>query len=154
MRVVRITKNFISKVSWNILKGMKYKKTIDARSFSHETLEEMRMSAVKRVAEGESPEAVAMGLGINRRTIYCWLMDYHYGGVAALKAKPLLGAPRKLDAVQMERLANIVRDENSLQRKFESALWTLALIREVIKSEFDVALSEVSTGRLMKRQTF
>jgi transposase len=133
---------------------MKCKKTIDARAFSHATLEEMRTSAVKRVADGESPEAVAVGLGVNRRTMYRWLANYHYGGANALKAKPIPGAPRKLGATQMERLARIVRDENPLQRKFEYALWTLAMIRELIRREFDVAISEVSVGRLMKRLGF
>jgi hypothetical protein len=47
---------------------MRCKKTIDARSYSHETLEQLRLDAVKRVEAGESPEAVATGLGINRRT--------------------------------------------------------------------------------------
>ena len=37
---------------------MKCKKTIDARSYSHQTLEENRISAVRRVEAGESPEAV------------------------------------------------------------------------------------------------
>lgn len=52
---------------------MKWKKTIDARSYSHQALEEMRISAVRRVEAGESPEAVVVGLGMNRRTIYRWL---------------------------------------------------------------------------------
>jgi hypothetical protein len=46
------------------------KKTVDARSYSHEMLERLRRDAVKRVEDGESPEAVVAGLGLNRRTIY------------------------------------------------------------------------------------
>ena len=46
---------------------MRCKKAIDARAYSHEMLEQMRRDAVKRVEKGESPEAVAAGLGINRR---------------------------------------------------------------------------------------
>ena len=52
---------------------MRCKKTIDARAYSHETLEQLRRDAVKRVENGESPEAVAAGLGINRRTLARWL---------------------------------------------------------------------------------
>jgi DNA invertase Pin-like site-specific DNA recombinase len=52
---------------------MKCKKTIDARSYKHDMLEQMRRDAVKRVEAGESPEVVAAGLAINRRTIYRWL---------------------------------------------------------------------------------
>lgn len=133
---------------------MKCKKTTDARKYSHTTLEEMRLDAVRRVESGESPEAVAQGLSINRRTMYRWLEAYHYGGEDALKAKPIPGAPRKLDAKQMARLSRMIRDKNPQQLRFEFALWTLAMIREVIREKFSVKLSEVSVGRLMKRLGF
>lgn len=133
---------------------MKCKKTVDARKYSHAALEQMRRDAVKRVESGESPEAVAQGLAINRRTIYRWLEAYHYGGEDALKAKPIPGAPPKLNAKQMAKLSHIVRSKNPLQLKFEYALWTLAMIRELIDWKFDVKLSEVSVGRLMKRLGF
>ena len=112
------------------------------------------MAAVRRVEAGESPELVAAGLGINRRTIYRWIEAFHYGGEAALKAKPIPGAPPKLDAKQMARLARIVHTKNPLQLNFEFALWTLAMIRVLIRREFAVSLSEVSVGRLMRRLGF
>ena len=112
------------------------------------------MSAVRRVEAGESPEFVAAGLGLNRRTIYRWLAAYHYGGEAALAAKPVPWRPPKLTPAQLATLARIVRDQNPLQLKFEYALWTLAMIREVIRTRFQVALSEVSVGRLMRRIGF
>jgi len=133
---------------------MRCKKTIDARAYSHETLEQLRRDAVRRVEAGESPEAVAAGLGINRRTIYRWLQAYHYGGAGALAAKPIPGAPPKLDAQQLAQLAQMIRDDTPLQYKFEFALWTLAIVRELIKRSFGVSLSEVSVGRLMKRLGF
>ncbi|WP_169315406.1 IS630 family transposase, partial [Verminephrobacter aporrectodeae] len=117
-------------------------------------LEKLRRDAVKRVEHGESPEAVATGLGINRRTIYRWLEAFHYGGAQALAAKPIPGAPPKLNAQQMKRLARMIREKNPLQFKFEFALWTLAIIRQLIKDELNVSLSEVSVGRLMKRLGF
>lgn len=54
----------------------------------------------------------------------------------------------------MARLTRIVRTKNLLQMRFEYALWTLAMIRELIRREFGVKLSEVSVGRLMKRLCF
>jgi transposase len=106
---------------------MKCKKTIDARSYKHDMLEQMRRDAVKRVEAGESPEVVAAGLAINRRTIYRWLESYHYGGEEALAAKPIPGAPPKLDAKQLAKLSRIIRDKNPQQLKFDYALWTLAI---------------------------
>ena len=133
---------------------MKCKKTFDARTLTRSAKEQLRLSAVKRVEAGESPEFVAEGMGLNRRTIYRWLEAYHYGGEQALKAKPIRGARPKLDAKQLAKLSRIIRTKTPLQLNFEFALWTLAIIREVIRREFGVSLSEVSVGRLMKRLGF
>lgn len=133
---------------------MKCKKVFDARQLPRKAKEQLRVAAVKRVEAGESPELVAAGLGINRRTIYRWIEAFHYGGEPALKAKPIPGAPPKLDAKQMQKLARIVRTKNPLQLNFEFALWTLAMIRELIRRDFAVSLSEVSVGRLMRRLGF
>ncbi len=133
---------------------MKCKKVFDPRTLPRDAKEQLRMAAVRRVENGESPEFVAAGMGINRRTIYRWLSAYHYGGEAALKAKPIPGARPKLNAKQMAKLAMLVRTKNPLQLKFEFALWTLKMIRELIDRQFGVRLSAVSVGRLMKRLGF
>ena len=133
---------------------MKCKKLIDLRSYPHDALEKIRKDAVLRIENGESPEDVAKGIGINRRTIYRWLEAYHYGGDDALKAKPIPGAPSKVTAEQMRKLSGILRKVNPLQLYFDFALWTLPMIRELIRIEFGVKLSEVSVGRLMKRMGF
>jgi transposase len=54
----------------------------------------------------------------------------------------------------MAQLSRMIRDKTPLQFKFEYALWTLAIIRELIARQFGVKLSEVSVGRLMKRLGF
>jgi len=133
---------------------MKCKKVFDVRQLPRKAKEQMRIAAVKRVNTGESPEYVAAGMGINRRQIYRWIEAFHYGGEEALRAKPIAGAPPKLNAKQMAKISRIVRDKNPLQLKFEYALWTLAIIRELIRREFGVNLSEVSVGRLMRRLGF
>lgn len=71
---------------------------------------------------GESLKFVAAGVGINRGSIYRWLKAHHYGGAHPLNAKPIPGAPPKINARQMAKLARIVRDKNPLQSKFEHAL--------------------------------
>jgi len=42
-------------------------------------------------------------------------------------------------------------DHDPTQLQFPFALWTLPLIRELIRREFQVRLSEVSVGRLLKK---
>ena len=133
--------------------SMRCKKIFDARRLPCAAKEQLRHAAVKRVEAGEGPEAVAKGMGVNRRTIYRWLAAYHTGG-QALQAKPIHGAPPKLTAKQMMKLANLIRTKNPLQLQFEFALWMLALVRALIRREFGVQLSEVSVGRLLKRFGF
>ena len=48
----------------------------------------------------------------------------------------------------------MIRDKTQQQFQFEFALRILATIREVIRIKFDISLSEVSVGRLMKRLGF
>lgn len=133
---------------------MKCKRKLDARKLDHKTLEALRIRTVQQVLDGESPETLARVLDLNPSTIYRWLNRYHYGGQEALKAKPVPGRPRKLSSEQMEWIANTVRSKNPLQLDFPFALWTLAMIRQLIREKFNVRLSEVSVGRLMKTLGF
>ena len=48
-------------------------KTQDERKLSPKTLEEIRIRAVQRVQDGESPEKVIKTLGFARACIYNWL---------------------------------------------------------------------------------
>ena len=121
----------------------------DARKLDHMTLEEMRIRAVRSVQAGESPEVVARSMRINRRTIYGWLAQYRRGGWGALKAKPLLGRPPKLDARALQRIYNTITQKNPLQLKFAFALWTRAMVAKLIKDRFGVVLSANSVGRLL-----
>ena len=121
----------------------------DARKLDHATLEEMRMRAVRSVQAGESPEVVARSMRINRRTIYGWLAQYRRGGWGALKAKPLLGRPPKLDARALQWIYNTITQKNPLQLKFAFALWTRAMVAKLIKDKFGVVLSANSVGRLL-----
>src|SRR6202521_3209053 len=62
----------------------------DARKLDHKTLKQMRMRAVKRIQDGESPEIIARVLGVDRSTVYGWLARYRRGGWNGLKAKPFV----------------------------------------------------------------
>ena len=123
----------------------------DGRKLGHAALEEMRIRAVQRVEAGESPEVVIQALGFHRSAIYKWIALYREGGLEALKSSKAAGPQPKLDAHQLRTLYRIITTNNPLQLNFEFALWTRAMVRELIRREFDVRLSDVSVGRLLRK---
>jgi transposase len=121
--------------------------TPDGRKLDHKTLDEIRIRAVKQVEAGESLEVVIQSLGLSSPRIFEWLAAFREGGLEALKVKPIPGRPRKLSSTQLRKLYRIVVSKNSLQLKFGFALWTRSMVRELIRDDFGVRLSNVSVGR-------
>lgn len=126
-------------------------KDTDGRKLSHKTREEIRIRAVKRVEAGESPEDVIRALGFHRSCIYTWLAKHREGGLEALRTRPIPGRPRKLSGVDLKKIYDTVTRKNPQQLKFEFALWTRGMVREWIRAEFGVRLSETSVGRLLRK---
>lgn len=123
----------------------------DGRALDHKTLEEIRIRAVQQVEAGESPEDVIRVLGFGRTVIYDWLAKYREGGIEALRAKPLAGRPPKLQGRHLKWLYNTITSKNPSQLRFEFALWTRGMVRELIRDKYGVRLSDVSVGRLLRK---
>jgi len=122
----------------------------DGRKLDHKTREAIRKRAVQRILDGESPELVAKTLGYHRSAVYQWMKRYAEKGIECLTYRKIPGAPPKLSAAQKKKAFDIVTMKNPEQLKFPFALWTLAMVRQLIIKEFGVILSEVSVGRLLK----
>jgi transposase len=123
----------------------------DGRKLDHKTLEQLRIRTVGQVEQGAHPDEVAAGLGMTRAAVYAWLAKYREGGLEALKARPVPGRPPKLSGTQLARLYGLVVGNDPRQLRFAFALWTRAMVRELIRREFGVRLSEVSVGRLLRK---
>jgi len=123
----------------------------DGRKLDHKTLEQLRLRAVRQIEQGAHPEDVAAALGMTRAAVYGWLAKYREGGLEALKARPVPGRPPTLDGAQLQRLYALVVGNDPRQLQFTFALWTRAMVRELIRREFAVRLSEVSVGRLLRK---
>lgn len=123
----------------------------DARKLDHQTLEELRIRAVKQVQSGISPEEVTRVLGLSRATIYNWLASYREEGMQGLKAKKIPGRPPRIDGKMMKWIYNTIVQKTPLQFRFEFALWTREMIQEIICKKFKIKLGLSSVSRLLKQ---
>ena len=101
---------------------------LDGRKISAEAMEQIRIRAVQRVQQGESPERVVANLGFSRACIYNWLARYRAGGWHALKSGKHPGRPKKLSGSQIAWIYRSVCDKDPLQFKFPFALWTRSIL--------------------------
>ena len=80
----------------------------DGRTLSHETLEAMRLLALERMAEGESPAAVSASLGLHRTWAYKVRAKARGRGKGkrAVRSTKGTGRPRKLSAALLAPVEN------------------------------------------------
>jgi transposase len=123
----------------------------DGRSISPEAMTEIRIRAVSRVQEGESPEVVIKSLGFARACIYEWLSKYTAGGWQALETKHAGGRVRKMTAKQIQWLYKTIVRGDPRQYRFSFALWTREIIRQLIKDKFSISLGLSSVTRLLRQ---
>ena len=130
---------------------MVYTYCMDGRKIDHKTREQIRIMAVERVEAGESPEEVIATLGFHRSCIYDWLAKYREGGKEALKTRKISGRPPKLSGRQLKKVYELVTLKSPRQLKFEFALWTRDMVRELIRRQFGVKMSVTTVGRLLRK---
>ncbi len=124
-------------------------RTTDARRLNHKTLTELRKRAVQSVQFGQSPEVVALAMGIHRVTMYGWLARYRNGGWGSLDARKRGGRPPKLDGKALQWIYRAVTMKNPLQLKFTFALWTARMIGQLIYERLGVKMSKASVCRML-----
>jgi transposase len=125
----------------------------DGRSLAHNTLEEMRILAVQRMAEGEHPDDVAASFGMRRSWAYKIRAQARGSGhgVRALRSTKGTGRPRTLTAAQEQRVLRWINGKNPMQYGFDFGLWTRNLVRELVQQKFGVTLSLASIGAMLAR---
>ncbi len=121
----------------------------DGRKLNHSAREAIRIRAVQRILDGESPEVIAKTLGYHRSAVYQWLKRYEAAGIEGLKYQKIPGKQPTLSKAQKQKIFDIVTSKNPLQLKFAFALWTRAMVKDLILDQFSISLSEVSVGRLL-----
>lgn len=122
---------------------------IDGRTLSHEASETIRLMAVRRVREGESPSAVIKSYGLCRTTIYPWLRREKQGGEKALASRKGSGRPPVLTPKQKRRVRTWICGKNPRQYGFDFGLWTRRVVADLIWRYFKKRMSITSVGRVL-----
>ncbi len=125
----------------------------DGRTVSRAALEEMRLTALARMNEGESPAQVAASFGLHRGWAYKVLAKAkgQGRGKRALLSRKGTGRPRTLSAAQEAQVFRWINGRNPRQYGFDFGLWTRQVVRELIEQKFEVRLSLASIGTLLAR---
>ena len=108
-----------------------------------------RVAVVEAVQRGETPRDVARVFNLPISTVYDWLARYRQGGWHGLREGRRSGRPRKVDGTVMKWLYDAITMGSPQQFKFEFCLWTLKIIKDLLKQTFDIELSKSSLSRLL-----
>lgn len=104
---------------------------------SPKSLERRRRRALDLLRQGLNLEQVAKRLGTTKASVCRWRQAYRRGGVAAIRAKPVPGRPRKLRRDQLGKLLDLLKI-GAYAAGFPTELWTLKRVALVIRREFGV----------------
>lgn len=114
-------------------------------------LYEKRKNAVEAVQRGEPVSLVARTHHVPLRTIFGWLSRYRHGGWHALEEGRRSGRPRKVNAELMQWLYQAITLGDPRQHQLAFCLWTLGIVRMVLKKEHGVELSKSAVCRLLQQ---
>jgi transposase len=123
----------------------------DGRIFDHQTLEAIRLMAIERVREGESPADVIASYGFNRTTIYKWLNGAARSGDEALRSTPATGRPHRLTPAQEQQVFRWVNGRDPRQYGLDFGLWTRAIVAQLIEQKFGIKLGLTAVGKLLAK---
>jgi transposase len=100
-------------------------------------LEQVRLLAVLRLAEGWTPQDVAEFLGVSMRSVRRWRHDVRLRGEAGLAPKPGRGRTPKLDDEQAARVLSWL-DHSALDLGFATERWTAPRLASLIAQRLGV----------------
>jgi transposase len=112
---------------------------------------EERFAAVQMYDNGLDVDRIAEIMNVSRSSVFDWVWKYHQGGLAAISTKHASGRPTVLDDSEMIRLYTMINGKDPRVYSFGLALWTRALIRDLIKQTFGKDVSLVTVGRILKK---
>jgi transposase len=109
-----------------------------------------RATAVRLLAQGEKPKAVAETMAVSEVSIYAWWHRYQGGGLDGLANRPKGRPETQADAEYLQRLRETVECEPA-ELGYDFAIWTTERLRDHLAQRTGVHLS-VGYLRTVMRQ--
>ena len=129
----------------------------DARQLSDESLEVLRLRALRGRELGFTEADLADILCVSRETVCHWWSAYVHGGLAALpherSGRPV-GSVRALSDTQAEHIQRLLRTHRPEELGVPAPLWTRRAVAELILRQCGVALAARTVGLYLRRWDF
>src|SRR5690349_4049364 len=113
--------------------------------------EEIRVSSIQRILNGEHPSDVAKSYGVHRVSIYRWLSIYQRKGWDGLKGKKFPGKEPNLRSDQLQWIFVAIARKSPADFGITQSLWTREAIRKLILDRFSQKVSRRAIGRMLAR---
>lgn len=111
-----------------------------------------RRDVVEAIVNRQEPiHEVARIFNVPQRTVFEWLAWFRAEGWDGLNEKKRSGRPRKLSGEKIKWVYDCITLGNPQQFNFEFCLWTLKVLRELIRSRLKVDISTSSLSRLLRK---
>lgn len=114
-------------------------------------LEQTRLLAVLRLADGWSQQEVADFLDVRPRSVRRWHRDFRLRGEAGLASKRGRGRPCKLDSEQAAQILSWL-DRSACEFGFPTDRWTAPRVGSVIRRRFGVGMNHRYLNDWLARQ--
>lgn len=126
----------------------------NTRQLSDETLEALRLRALRACQLGLLQSTIAEALGVARETVCRWWNAYTRGGFDALPGdrtgRPI-GSGRLLDDDQARHLQGLLDRHTPDQLGIAAPLWTRRAVRDLIHREYGLWLPVRTVGEYLRR---
>lgn len=116
---------------------------------TREQMEQRRLKAAELFTAGYNQNQAALALGVNRCSTCRWFNHWKKEGGNALKIQKGVVSRKKLNKEQIKELENILISGAS-EYGYETDLWTLKRISDVIMKQFGIYYHPGSLSRTLR----
>lgn len=109
----------------------------------------IRTKAVDALRRGMRVTSVASAFGVDRTTLFRWRQRYEADGGAGLQRRVGSGRPRKIAELTGDDWYDIILQPASAFG-FETDLWTVRRVHQVLRSEYDAVVSLDTVWRRLR----